>query len=613
MTLPRFAVSPRTRKFLVVLGAVAAVGLLLRLLVCWELRGTVAVVNPVAATDMATYRRIALEIVNGQWPEHFYYQPLYYAVFLPLVYLLTAQSVWGVLLVQSLLGATAVWLTGLAAARLFGRRAGIVAAACLALARFSIFYTPFLLMATLQAFWMALLLYLAVVVWQRPRWWRWLLIGLVASLAILTRGNVLLLVPGLLALLAWRHRRQPVLVAGLAVGLLAMVYLPQLPFALRNYHHYGRWTGPSSAMDAVLALGNTVEAPAGGLEYPPAYQEAMRLASLPGDERVSAFRQMVDWARREPLVYGELKGRTFLLFWNRQEIPNNVIFSHHGAASWLLKMPFLLDFAVLGALGVFGMLLSWRWRSPRRLYLYYAVLMYCAGTVIFYVLARFRIPMIPWVCVFAGNGVMLGYRRFRYASGEAGRRRRLLLGLAAVFAVFFVNASYQLYQFQYEAAMIRWLRPQGTRLELPDRVIHHDHGPLGGTGGSSLQGIPPDGSVIVKRFVGVELPPGGQAILRVPVVRIDQTRVDYQLPGLPFRKEPFWEKDMLGFEWLNLPVTLPAAEDGVVQIAVALRAKDGDAAVVFDQFRDYGRTTVPAATPGTRIPEAAFELVLPKN
>lgn len=610
----RFACSPRTRKFLLALGVVAAVGLLLRLLVCWELRGTGAVVEPVAATDMATYRRIALEIVNGQWPDHFYYQPLYYAVFLPLIYLLTAQSVWGVLLVQSLLGATAVWLTGLTAARLFGRKAGIVAAACLALSRFSIFYTPYLLMATLQAFWMALLLYLAAVVWHRPRWWRWLLLGLVASLAILTRGNALLLVPGLLALLVWRHRRQPLLAGGLAVALLVIVYLPQLPFSIRNYQYYGRWTGPSSAMDAVLALGNTVEAPPGGLEYPPAYRKAMDLAELPGDERVSVLRQMLDWARREPLVYGELKGRTFLLFWNRLEIPNNVTFRHHGAPSLLLNLPFLLDFAVLGTLGVFGMLLSWRWRSPRRLYLYYAVLMYCAGTVLFYILARFRLPMVPWICVFAGNGAVLGFSRFRNAVGEKGRRRRLLLGLAAVFSVFFVNASFQLYQTKYEAAVMRWLRPQGTRLEFPDRVIYHDHGPLGGIGGARAQGIPPEGTRIDKQFVGVDLPVDGHAILRVPLLRDPQAEIEFYLAEGHLREDgsvPAWERDMRGFEWMNLPVVL--SSDGTVRVGVGLRVKRGEAGVVFDELRDYGRTQLPTAAPGTRIPEAAFELVVPKN
>lgn len=616
MSVPRLAVSPRTRQFLLILAAVVGVAFVLRLIVCWELSGTGAVRQPAVTTDMATYQRIAREILDGKWPEFFYYQPLYYAVFLPVVYLLTAKSVWGVLLVQTLLGTAAVWLTGLAGARLFGRRAGIVAAALLALARFSIFYTPFLLMATLQAFWMALLVYLAVVAWQRPRWWRWLLLALAASAATLTRGNVLLLVPGLLAVLVWRHRRQPVLAAGLAVGFLAVVYLPQLPFSLRNYHHYGRWIGPSSAMDAVLALGNTPEAPPGGLEYPPSYHEAMRLANLPGDQRVPVLHQMLGWAKREPLVFGELKFRTLLLFWNREEIPNNVIYSYHGAKSLLLKLPILLGFAVIGTLGVFGMLLSWRWRSPSRLYLYFAVLMYCAGTVLFYVLARFRVPMVPWLCLFAGNGVMVGIHRFRRAQGEKGRRQRLVLVLAALAAVFVVCTAFQTYQEQYEAGMMRRLRPNGVRVELPDRVIYEDHGPLGGVGGAQVQEIPPDGTVIGKRFVGVELPPNGQAILRIPLVRADQTEMEFMLKGCELRDDPScprWEKDMRGFEWMNLPIRVPPAQQGVVELGIGLHAKTGAAGVIFDRHRVYGRTVIPMAAPGAKVTEAAFELVVPKD
>jgi hypothetical protein len=471
-------------------------------------------------------------------------------------------------------------------------------------------------MATLQAFWLALLAYLLVTAWRHPVWWRWCLVAAVASAATLTRGNVLLLVPGLLAVLVWRHRRQPVLAIGMAVAFVAVVYLPQLPFAIRNYHHYGRWTGPSSAMDAVLALGNTPEAPPGGLEYPPSYNEAMRLASLPDGERVSVLTQMRHWALAKPLQFLELKFRTFLLFWNRQEVPNNVSIGYHGKDSWLLRAPVLIGFAVIGTLGVFGMLLSWRWRSPARLYLYFAVLMYCAGTVLFYVLARFRIPVVPLVCVFAGNGVVLGYERFRRAAGEEGRQRRLLLVFGLVCAAFLVCGAFQIYQERFEAAVMRWVRPDGVRVALPDRVIYEDHGPLSGIGGVVPQELPPDGTLIGKRFVGIQESTARSAILRVPLLRSDDLEVEFQLQGCEMRQDPAvpkWEKDMRGFSWMNIPVTLGPVEDGGVQLGIGLHARQGQAGVLFDRYRDYGRTRVRLQGQDLRTMEAAFELVIPKT
>jgi hypothetical protein len=471
-------------------------------------------------------------------------------------------------------------------------------------------------MATLQAFWLALLAYLTVVAWRRPVWWRWVPVALVASVATLTRGNVLLLVPGLLAVLAWRYRRKPLLATAMAVGFLAVVYVPQLPFALRNYHHYGRWTGPSSAMDAVLALGNTVEAPPGGLEYPPSYSEAMRLASLPDGERVPVLTQLRQWALAKPLQVLELKFRTFLLFWNRQEVPNNVTLSYHGADSLLLKVPILFGFGLIGTLGVFGMLISWRWRSPGRLYLYFAVLMYCAGTVLFYVLARFRIPLVPLVCVFAGNGTVLGWRRFRQATGEEGRRRRLLLMLGAACALFLVCGAFQLYQLRCEAAAMRLVRPDGVRVELPDRVIYQDHGPLGGVGGALPQALPPSGTRIGKRFSGITAPSGSAAVLRVPLLGSDGFDVEFRLQGCELRPDPSvsrWERDARGFMWMNVPITLGTVQDGVVQLGIGLHAKRGEAAILFDQYRDYDRTRVLVDGQDQRTMEAAFELVIPKQ
>jgi hypothetical protein len=282
----------------------------------------------------------------------------------------------------------------------------------------------------------------------------------------------------------------------------------------------------------------------------------------------------------------------------------------------LLKIPILVGFAVIGTLGVFGMFLSWRWRSPSRLYLYFAVLMYCAGTVLFYILARFRIPVVPLVCVFAGNGVVVGYERFRTAVGEEGRQRRLLLVLGLVCAVFLVCGAFQLYQTRCEAAVMRWIRPDGVRVALPDRVIYEDHGPLGGIGGVAPQELPPDGTFITKRFVGIEEPQATAAILRVPLLRTDDLEMAFQLQGCEMRQDPSvpkWEKDARGFAWMNIPITVEAVADGSVQVAVGLHARQGQAGVLFDRYRDYGRTLVRIQGQDTPTVEAAFELVIPKE
>ncbi|MFA5205413.1 MAG: glycosyltransferase family 39 protein [Lentisphaeria bacterium] len=689
------------RRFLFWLGLIALAALLLRLGVCWELRGQPAMAAPGNGTDMATYRQIAESLLRGHWPSSFYYQPFYYAVFLPLALLAAGGSVWGPALAQCLLGAGSVWFTGLVAARLGGRRAGLLAAAFLTLARHHVFCTPFLLLEVLQGFWLALFAWLALRAWDRNRSRDWLWAGLCLAAAILTRGSALLLLPGLLALLAWRRWPRPIPAGattrvgatllekgapqapsqnfcsfcgfrrpphaqtttetagrpaesakdakrfgggfgnrlsskggsqqgfrlGVLIGLLLlMVWLPQLPFSLTNWHHHGRWTGPSTAQDAVLALGNTPEAPPGGLEYTAAFQEWMRQSDRPAPDRVPVSRQMLHWLAAEPLAWPELKLRMLLLFWNPLEIPNNVVLERDGAASRLLQLPVLPDFGIIGALGLAGLLaaLGRCRRSPPAAFMVYAVLTGMTGVVLFYILARFRVPLLPGLAVFAGLALD---RAMRLVRGVLDRRPnwrpwpalRFTLLLAACYA--FCLYAYPLYATWLEAPAAAWTRPHGVQLLTHGGALIHDHGPLALGGWRPLQ-LPVDGVRLTKsyevtpaaanhRLAGIELsllaPQGGRLKVSArfqgrPATATANGPVTLSLkPGnrpQPVRLalgafDPAWKK-------VRVDLELTPVGDAVVCLFVDVR-------------RNYGRSVAavgPGGTAATLPAEACPELFL---
>ena len=609
----------RSRQFLFRLALIVLGALALRLLVCSQLSGLRSVIEPWKGTDMATYRRYALDILIGKWPEHFYYQPFYYSVFLPIVYAVFGKGPWGVMLVQSLLGAATVWLVGLTTARVFGRRAGLIAAGLLALSRFHIFYSPFLLIAVLQAFWMALLVYTALRAYSTNRWRHWFGAAVVLSLATLTRGTVLLLIPGVLALFVWRARRDWKRAALGTVLLIAMVYLPQLPFALRNVRHYGRWTGPSSAQDAVLALGNTPEAPPGGLLYPPLYHEWMRKANLPPDERTPVTRQMLRWFFREPLAYTELKFRTLLLFWNRLEIPNNVAMVNEGKHSALLNLPVLLGFAFTGTLGVCGMLLLWRWRDPKRDFLYFIAITYALATVLFYILARFRIPLVPLVCCFGGGAVDHGVRLWnQHRRGRDISTYRLPVLLAVSVACFLVLQGFQFYQVCLEKRMLRFVRPDGVRALTQKGLTVYDHGPMA-CGQWGYMQLPPGGAAISKTFrLSSERCAAGvltEAVLRIPIVSEARSQLQVAI-AVGGKQGPATTVTLQGqskIEWVEMRLQHIPASNGTVALTVSLIPSADKIFVVVDNGRDYGRTHIYDAS-GQLVPlgsEAAFELMLP--
>lgn len=624
------------RRFKLCLGIIVLAGLLLRLGVGFELYARhAAVTRPGEQTDMATYRDYAQELLDGEydWSRGFYYQPFYYSVFLPVAYLAGGRGGAGVVFLQALLGAAAVGLTGLAFASLFGRGPGLLGATLLALSRMHVFYTPYLLIAVLQSFWMALFLYLAILAYTRRCWWLWALTGLTLAAGTLTRGNLLLFLPLLLALIAWRSRRQWRRAVALSALVVACFYLPQLPFALVNYRVHGEWTGPSSAGGAVLALGNTPESPPGGREPwtgpgPMEYPESSRawVASENADGP-SVAAHTWRWMQRHPLAYAELKFRMVLLFWNRMEVPNNVAerWVDPRTGEWtrvpstLLRLPLLLPFWIVGPLGLLGVFWAF-YRHRRRPAVWFAGLLvpaYCTSIVLFYVLARFRVPLLPLLCGFGGFGAIAWYRQCRpLMRGEAASRPRRAIAVIALLALAMtiIGYGYDAYRYAYEAAALRLARPDGTQIEYVDHWTIKDHGPwsFGGwqqterqvTGRVTKTFVLPPGTASAAPRLRLPLSPGSGRALVMVHGTAGTRRVPVAWEGAVLTDTATWPTIALEPGELQ-------GKDNARSITLSLREPSPGADFWFDAQRWYDRTTID----GGRLPpgELVVELVLPKR
>ncbi len=652
----------RGRRFLLALAAVAFAGFLLRLGICFQLvKAYPPATAPAPPSDMWTYQVMARQVLDGtyDYSRGFKFQPFYYIVFLPAAYAAFGTAPGWLFLLQGLLAAGCIVLTGLTFSRLFGRPAGLAGAALLALARYHAFYTAFALLEVLQGFWMCLLAYLCVLAWQRRFTLLWCASGLVLGLSVVTRGNALLLAPVALAAIGVRFRRDGKRLVSSATGFLLLALLPGLPYAWVNARAFHRWIGPSSDAAQVLALGNSPEAPPGGkdpgtgagaMEFTDSVREWVRLDHLEGSGRVPVSASILRWLRAEPLAWLELKFRVLLLFWTGFEIPNNVALVDRDpatgelapVASPLLQAPFLLDFAVLGTLGLAGLALALTSarRRPRVAIVAGLLALSCLGTVIFYMLGRFRVPAVPWICGFGGYALARlasGWKQSRGADGRTNAIRRRkgpwpVLAVLAVSAVI-VNFAFEAYRGHLEVFVMRWVRPDGVRVRLADRTVLRDNGPHSFGGWIPVE-VPESGPPLTVRKEYVTKPGdsgtmtgrdngdragggNGSPALRFVVLAPAGGTLELQSGGI--RQVAVVPAGLKWLAWEGIPVSGTASSGRpdaasppagtTVEISLRRAGPSEPLYLLFDAQRDYGRTVWPDG--GKPPGEWVADLVLP--
>ena len=616
------------------LWGITIFGFLLRLVISFQLQKyDPAVTSPSAITDMATYIKLADEILKGNFPPTFYYQPFYYSFFLPIARLFGKDT--GLILFQSLLGAGIIFLAGKNALYLGAKKWGALFAALLcAFSSILLYFTPYALIELLQAFLILLTFDLFFTALRRHSWKHYLSAGLVWGASILTRGNTLLFLPLFFLFLLFREGenikvffRKKRFYFSLLL-LLGGMLLIQLPYIGYNSWKLKRFSGPSTAGPSVLALGNNKEAAPGGLElpYPPSFHVLMRQEKRPG----GVLGGILSWAKEEPAAFLEHKIKQFFLFWDGTEYPNNISQEHNALKSPLMAKLHFLPTSLLLLLALAALFQSLRngtlFRKKGVLLLWGMILIYAFSVAIFYILARFRLPVLPLTAI--AGGIFLGSFMGKEKKSRLFHNLLFLLG-----GIFFVFLLYPLYIFTYESMLMRVCRPYGIRntvlagdvqgLEkLPEEEKSRSFEMLLDSSSilqGSWRGLPlAEGMTFIKTFrtaPGKALPPGETGEIVIPFsaglpssvivehgggrryLRITPPLAQLHIPGLPLKRDP-----------------LPDGKGERVTIQFTITDLQGDPALFLDSARDYGCTFMKkssAASPEKTNMELVLRLLLP--
>jgi len=431
----------RGRGWLFIIGGIA---LVVRLVYLVEVRGlpefAVLVLDPHIHDTIA--RVIAGGDVVGN--EVFFRAPLY-LYFLGFLYFVFGPSPWSVRIFQVILGAAVSMLAYRIGRRCFSEWAGRIAGLVTALTWTLVYFDGEVLITTLITFLDLLLIDRLLGAAEKPTLRRWGIGGLILGLSAIARPTILVF--GWLVVL-WivgvRGNTEPLSrrlrwAACYVLGSLLVI----TPVTVRNAVVGGDFVPIASQGGINFYLGNNPHAsgwsatsPEIGRDWWGGFDDAVRIAEEESGRELRPSEVSRYWTRRglefwfeRPAEAFRLGLRKLFFFWGSAELGNNRDIEFFRQESWVLRfLPF--SFGWLVPLAILGALVGGRRRD--RFLLTSFVVLYMATVVLFFVCARFRMPVVPVLAILAsGGGVRLAGE---IRSARVGRSAAALLGIVLVTA-----------------------------------------------------------------------------------------------------------------------------------------------------------------------------------
>jgi len=321
-------------------------------------------------------------------PKQFHQAPLY-PYLVGLTYRIFGVDVRWVFAWQMILGTLSNVLIYLIARRWFGQRVAVLAALGAVLCGPLLFYEMILLRTTLINFLGLVLVYLGAAAFQHKSWPRWFVTGIIFGLALLTKSSFALLFFGIVAGLFYHYRRRPRRLARYLAALGIGTILPLTPAFARNLV-LGTSPVQLSSVAAITFLCSNSE------DYPPdlGFYVSRHAGAIMGQTNGALGATAIQTLKTHSSValYFRLLGRKCATAYHWYEVPNNASFYYYQLHAPILHyLP--VRFSWVGPLALLGMIFALG-RIGKNFLLYLLVITSLASLILFYVLSRFRLPLL---------------------------------------------------------------------------------------------------------------------------------------------------------------------------------------------------------------------------
>ncbi|MBI4811336.1 MAG: glycosyltransferase family 39 protein [Ignavibacteriales bacterium] len=350
--------------------------------------------------------------------DQIYFRAPLYAYLLGLCFALFGHSYIIPRIFQHFLGTLSVLLVYFLARRLFGKKVAVLSSILMATYAAVIYNeNKFLLESILlpQAVLFFLLLYS---VKEKPTFWKWFWLGILFGLICITRPIFLpfLLILALI-IFFWYRKIFPFnkylsWLCGIFLGTMIII----APVTLRNYIVGGDFVLIASQGGINFYIGNNPSADGFSSTMPGSignrwnnrdivYPIQQSTGRYPKISEIDGYwqKQAFNFIIKHPYEFILLTIKKLYLFWNNIEIPNNGSFYLYSQFSKILTwLP--TGFWIVSPLGLLGMWIGWNEKRYRTITIF--IIYYTAFAILFFVCDRFRLPIVPFLCIFAGLSII---------------------------------------------------------------------------------------------------------------------------------------------------------------------------------------------------------------
>jgi len=393
-----------------------------------------------AIGDGESYDRWAQQLSSGNWlgGEVFSQSPLYpYA--LGVLYSLFGRDIIIVKLIQLIMGALSCYLLAHAGRLFFDRRIGLISGLLLAIYPTAVFFEGVIQKTPLALLILCFFLFMLAHSIQ-GNLKSWIVAGLALGLLALVRENLLIMVPvvALWILLdstqPFRHRVRPL---GLFFVGIALVLLPVRVWdGLRA----GDFKATSVQLGSNFYIGNNPRATGSYValkgnrsNWKQEWSDAVELAEKDVGRSLTAYEVSNYWLEKafnyisnHPFAWLRLLTKKWFLTWSSHELTDTESEADYAEHSTILSiLRTFLNFGTLFPLALLGMIISRHARGSRLLSASFFALTF--GVALFYVVSRYRFPLVPLGILFASVALVWITSQIRHAEWRLLRAPSLLL------------------------------------------------------------------------------------------------------------------------------------------------------------------------------------------